>query len=337
MDYQTAIRETWRHSDLSRGVVERELVRYATLAASSHNTQPWRFRLEPGKISILPDFTRRCPAVDPDDHHLFASLGCALENLILSAGAAGLHGHVQAGSESLPDDVIAVTFEKQSPVRTPLFEAVIRRQCSRTRYDGRPVSTEQSRLLEKAGQGNGVAVLILTGAGQKESVAEYVAQGNVAQLGDREWVNELKSWIRFNKREALATRDGLYARSFGNPEAPRLIGSMFMRLALSPKSQNGKDIDNIRSSAGIAVFVSESDDKKHWIEAGRCYERFALQATVLGIQTAFVNQPVEVGSLRPQFVGWLGVGSRRPDLVVRFGHGPEMPRSLRRPVEQLIE
>jgi hypothetical protein len=26
---------------------------------------------------ILPDLSRRCPAVDPDDHHLFVSLGCA--------------------------------------------------------------------------------------------------------------------------------------------------------------------------------------------------------------------------------------------------------------------
>ncbi|MFM9887270.1 MAG: Tat pathway signal protein, partial [Burkholderiales bacterium] len=60
-----------------------DLVRYATLAASSHNTQPWTFKIEPGRIAILPDLSRRCPAVDPDDHHLYASLGCAAENLLL--------------------------------------------------------------------------------------------------------------------------------------------------------------------------------------------------------------------------------------------------------------
>lgn len=61
-----------------------------TLAASSHNTQPWKFAVEPGRIVILPDLSRRCPAVDPDDHHLFASLGCAAENLVLAAQAVGL-------------------------------------------------------------------------------------------------------------------------------------------------------------------------------------------------------------------------------------------------------
>jgi hypothetical protein len=60
----------------------KELIRYATLAPSSHNTQCWKFRLEDHAISIMPDLSRRCPVVDPDGHHLYVSLGCAAENLI---------------------------------------------------------------------------------------------------------------------------------------------------------------------------------------------------------------------------------------------------------------
>jgi len=54
-----------------------DLVRQAILAPSSHNTQCWRFRIAEKSITIAPDLTRRCPAVDPDDHHVFVSLGCA--------------------------------------------------------------------------------------------------------------------------------------------------------------------------------------------------------------------------------------------------------------------
>lgn len=60
---------------LSTNPVLADLIRYATLAANSHNTQPWRFHPGGGKIDIRPDFARRTPAVDPDDHHLFVSLG----------------------------------------------------------------------------------------------------------------------------------------------------------------------------------------------------------------------------------------------------------------------
>ena len=84
------------------------------------------------------------------------------------------------------------------------------------------------------------------------------------------------------------------------------------------------------------MFASDRNDKAHWIEVGRCYERFALQATALGVRTAFVNQPVEVAGIRPRLASTLGLGDRRPDLVVRFGRGPEMPRSLRRPVEAVL-
>jgi len=102
------------------------------------------------------------------------------------------------------------------------------------------------------------------------------------------------------------------------------------------KSENDNYARRIRSSAGIAVFVSNVNDKDHWVEAGRCYERFALQVTALGIRNAFVNQPVEESRLRPEFAKALGLGDGRPDLVVRFGRGKEMPRSLRRPVEAVL-
>jgi hypothetical protein len=43
-----------------------------------------------------------------------------------------------------------------------------------------------------------------------------------------------------------------------------------------------------------------------------------------------------VASARPQLAAYLGTGDRRPDIVVRFGYGPEMPKSLRRPVDQVL-
>ena len=69
-----------------------DLVRYATLAPNGHNTQPWRFLARVGGISVVPDFSRRTPIVDPDDHHLWVSLGCAVENLLIAAAARGQAG-----------------------------------------------------------------------------------------------------------------------------------------------------------------------------------------------------------------------------------------------------
>jgi hypothetical protein len=91
---EALVRRTWRPADVATGdsaAIRRELVRYATLAPSSHNTQCWKFRIEQDAIAIGPDLSRRTPSVDPDDHHLHVSLGCAAENLVQAALAHGLN------------------------------------------------------------------------------------------------------------------------------------------------------------------------------------------------------------------------------------------------------
>lgn len=336
-DYAKAVAEIWRTPE--RGAYEgsllsRELVRCATLAPSSHNTQCWKFAVAGQSISIRPDLARRCPAVDPDDHHLYVSLGCAAENLIQAALANGLQG--EAVFETAPADVLKITLQPTRPVESPLFNAISERQCTRAEFDGQPVSSEDLRLLTLAGTGKGVGLLLLTEKPAMEKVLEYVVQGNTAQMNDPAFVAELKKWIRFSDAEAVQSGDGLFAKSSGNPSVPRWLASPLFPVLFRTDSENDKYAQHIRSSAGIAVFISEANDKAHWIETGRCYERFALQAAALGIRNAFLNQPVEVGSLRSQFASYLGIGLRRPDLVVRFGRGPEMPRSLRRPVDAVL-
>ncbi|MEP6825086.1 MAG: Tat pathway signal protein, partial [Ramlibacter sp.] len=220
---------------------------------------------------------------------------------------------------------------------TPLFQAIAERQCTRGDYDGQPISPAELRALEQAGTGDGVSVRLLTARPAIEGVLESVVAANTAQMGNAAFVEELKAWIRFGADEALRTGDGLFSGTTGNPSVPRWLGSRIMGLFFTPKSENERYARQIRNSAGIAVFVSERSDKEHWVEAGRCYERFALQATALGIRNAFLNQPVEVGTFRPQFAAWLGLSSnQRPDLVVRFGRGPAMPLSMRRPVQDVL-
>jgi hypothetical protein len=333
-EYDTAVRATWRHTDAApteASALRRELVRYATLAANSHNTQPWRFALADDGITIRPDPARRTPAVDPDDHHLWVSLGCATENLALAAAAFG-----RRAEAVVEQGAVTVRLAPMAPARSPAFDAIPRRQCTRADFDGKPLANDELRQLAAAGTGPGVRVLLLTDPPRIEGIVDYVVQGNTAQMRDPDFVRELKQWIRFGDAEALATRDGLGARSSGNPSVPRWLGSLMFGLVFTEGAENDKYARQLRSSAGVAVFVAERADPAHWVEVGRCYQRFALAATALDIRNAFVNQPVEVPAVRAQFAAWLGFGAQRPDLVVRFGRGPSMPPSLRRPVEAVI-
>jgi hypothetical protein len=335
--YERAVSRTWRHNKVDEGstpALLRELVRYATLAPSSHNTQCWKFRVEDRSISVLPDLSRRCPAVDPDDHHLLVSIGCAAENLVQAALAYGLHGNASFDSSS--GKALRLSLEPTKAVASALFNAIPERQSTRGEYDGKPIPLTELALLERAGTGSGVQVVLLTERAAMERVLEYVIQGNTAQMNDRAFVEELKAWIRFSASDAVRTGDGLYSGSSGNPSVPSWLGNLLFGFFFTPKSENDKYAKHVRSSSGIAVFTSETENPAQWIEVGRCYERFALQSTALGIRTAMLNQPVEIAALRQQFAIFLGCSGRRPDLVVRFGRGPKLPPSLRRPIEAVL-
>jgi hypothetical protein len=334
--YQDAARELWRHVKVDGGdaaAVRRELVRCATLAPSSHNTQCWKFALEPQAITILADLTRRCPAVDPDDHHLFVSLGCAAENLAQAALAHGLKAETTFDAAR---GALRLALQPTAALSSPLFEAIPQRQSTRAEYDAKPLSADDLRQLEQAAAGNGVKLLLLTDKGALEKVLEFVVQGNTVQMNDKAFIDELKAWIRFNGGDAVRTGDGLYGASTGNPNLPSWLGPRLFDFVFKAKSENDKYARQVRSSAGIAVFIGPSNDKAGWIEVGRAYERFALQATALGVRSAHLNQPVEVASLRPAFASALGLAGQRPDLVIRFGRGPTLPPSLRRPLMSVI-
>jgi len=157
--YDSVIAQTYRPFDghlIERNALNRELVRYATLAPSSHNTQCWKFEVGDRHVSTVPDFTRRLQAVDSDDHHLFVSLGCATENLVQAARANGLRGNVRLDPLR---NAVRVAFEPAKPVVSPLFGAIPLRQCPRAPYDGKTVPAGDLRTLEAAAGGTGVRIL----------------------------------------------------------------------------------------------------------------------------------------------------------------------------------
>ncbi|MCF8475516.1 MAG: Tat pathway signal protein, partial [Pseudolabrys sp.] len=114
-----------------------ELVRFATLAANSHNTQPWLFSARDATIRITPDVSRRCAVVDPEDRHLVASLGCAAENLVLAAAAAGFTAAVEFENAGR---AATVSLDRSRPQSSRAFWATPTRQSTRAPFDPAPVA-----------------------------------------------------------------------------------------------------------------------------------------------------------------------------------------------------
>lgn len=310
------------------------MLRYAALAANSHNSQPWLFAVDDFNVSILADANRRLSVVDPDDHHLYISLGCAVENLLITGAAHGRPGNMLYFPGD--SDRIEVGLNKGPVNASVLYDAIPVRQTTRSVYDGRAIPVEQLKQLENAAKIEGVSITLITDDVRRSAIEEQAIDANGLQLEDKAFVAELKKWIRFNPGQALKTHDGLFTASSGHKSVPTVMGETLFATLIDKEKENRTLTAQIRSSPVFAVFAGNRADKDHWIRVGRSFQRFALMATSLGISHAYVNQPIEVLAARERFAIWLGMAGQRVDLVIRLGYADPMPMSLRRPVPEAL-
>ena len=167
--------EPWRdwRSAPERGPLR--LVQSAILAANPHNTQPWLFRVREGSLELFADTSRNLGAMDPFLREMHLGLGCALENMMLTAGAEGYEVDLKLESGTLtkvtPRDFIKVATLNLTPSEadtSPLYKAIPKRHTDRSSYSSQEVERE---TLE--------AVTTLTGADTKLFLFEEGASFNV--------------------------------------------------------------------------------------------------------------------------------------------------------------
>ena len=143
------------------------LLRYTVLAPSSHNTQPWKFAIGRDEIVLFVNKDRWLRVADPDQRELYASVGCALENLLIAAEHFGYGYHVTYFPEpSNLQLVAAVEFMsggRPAPFRpAELFDAISVRHTNHKRYEGRPVPAADLERLRAAVVEDGLSLDHLT-------------------------------------------------------------------------------------------------------------------------------------------------------------------------------
>jgi len=318
----------------------RKIIEYATLAPSGHNTQPWQFLVHDDTIRICPDFSRRLPVVDPDDHALFISLGCALENLVNAVDHHGFGTDIEYFPDDDKDNCLRVILQRpESKADTKgndLYDIVPVRQSTRNKYDGCKIPESDLQKLKKAAERENVKLLVMTDREEIEPIIELVMEANRRQFNNRDFVDELLSWIRFSKKDARNKRDGLAAASMGAPWVPNWLGQIIFKLSVGPEKEAGKAADMIRGSSGLLLFIAEENTKTAWVDLGRSFERTALTAAKLGIKHAHMNMPCEEVPVRKKLSRLLGLGQRQqPLLLLRIGYAEAMPKSFRRPVKDV--
>ncbi|WP_372621181.1 Acg family FMN-binding oxidoreductase [Falsiroseomonas sp.] len=316
----------------------RFLLNYAVLAPSGHNTQPWLFRLRGDDLlELRADRSRALPVVDPADRALTISCGAALANLRHAAAALGEALEVTVLPDPGDRDLLAAIRGlgpcPAAPASARLLRAITARRTTRFAFAPDPVPEPLRVEAIAAAEEAGAARLHWFDApARRHALAALVAEGDRIQMADPAFRHELSAWMRSRRG---AGRDGLSGAAFGMPDLFTFAAALVVRTFDMGAGQAARDQELAEGSPALAVLATPGDTPRDWIATGEALQRTLLAVTAGGFTASFLNQSIEVASLRPRLAAELGEPGV-PQILLRIGRGPRPIAAVRRPVREVL-
>ena len=308
----------------------RAWLRAAVAAPSVFNTQPWQFRVTEREIEVYADPVRRLEVADPRGRELMISVGAALFNLrvaMLADGRTPLVHLLPDGADSdlvarvRPGPAVAV-----SETARLLAEAIPRRCTNRRPFEATPVPPEVLADLCVAAAAEG-GDLVVAGPVLRDAVLGVVRTAEHLRRRDPDYYVELADWTG-----GPSTRgDGVPPETFGPWSALEVVPLRDFGLVRPVPRRFEAEYE---SEPTIALLYSRGDDREQWVRTGQALERALLTASVRGLASTLMTQPIEIPRLRDVLT--ISATGAVAQVVLRFGYGPPSAPSPRRPLQSVL-
>lgn len=313
------------------------ILRYASLAPSGHNSQPWFVRTPAKGLWIVgADPGRRLPAVDPENREMLLSIGAFVENLALAASARGYEAQVSVTAKNPHDEeVLRVSLLRSKTGNYPLERLELRRTV---KNGFRPEEIKKQDIEVLAEPHEGRLFYYPRGTDHAKCIQDGTVECYRIQTNRDEAQEELAKWIRFSDKGARKHRDGLttegmeitgfagwFVRHFMDPED--VTGERFRKQSVEVTTRWAGE------GGGWIVISSRGSDVAELIETGRRFERTALIARERNMALHPMTQMLEEEKGRREIESNHGK-EVVPQFVLRVGYLDSYPNpvSLRRPV-----
>ncbi|NUS10674.1 MAG: hypothetical protein HOY69_04590 [Streptomyces sp.] len=310
-----------------------KLISAAVAAPSQHNTQPWRYRLDPDTTTIEVRATpgRGLRHSDPIGRGLHVSVGAAVFNLRVAATHLGWEPVVRLLPQPAePGLLAAVRLAGPRFVgrrhRPDLYDALWRRHSSRFPFTGSPVPPEVLAEIGEAATAEG-ACLAFPDAAETSRVLHLTSEAERYDAADPGRSQETRSWVR------EGSPDGVPGAALGPHDATGHVpvrDFAGLRPGTRPRSAH------FEPHPVIGVLSTAHDTRADWLRAGQGLQHALLVATAHHVRTSLFSQAVEWPDLR-----WAlrdpRAGHQHVQMLIRFGYGPDGPATPRRPARDVLD
>jgi hypothetical protein len=352
----------WRQAGTQESDLRRWLLGYAILAPHSHNLQSWQVDLaEPDTITLYCDRERLLPETDPLSRQIMMSQGTFLELLDLAARERGLRADItlfpQGAYEAAQPDArptARIRLIADASVRPdPLFAQIVRRRTNREAY--LPQEPAPAALQAIAASVAPAATPFMggvplsagfVGSAQPQLMAQHRAIAADAfriEMRTTRTLMESLRWLRVGPTEIARHRDGL---SINAPMVRALVALGLFDRGKPPGPDDaaiGRQItafnDTLAATPAFFWLITEGNDRRTQINAGRAWARAQLAATAQGLAMQPLSQALQEYPEVAEPYGKIHALLQAPppratvQMWARLGHAPAVGPSPRRGVQ----
>lgn len=276
------------------------VLNYAILAPSTHNSQPWLFKINAPECQIYYDPKLILPEADPKTRDLYISIGCAIENLILAARYFNIFDSISYGPFENKEQLATIRFKKYTSVRNDEYKIILgtitKRINARGLFSSESVSTNIINSISSTIQNYLIDDIKVHWVADKDKIhklAKLTADGLKSAYRRPAFRKEMSRWMHPSLTRSKGGLPGYALRmpflfSFVLPTLVKWFNLGRLLSILNYKS--------LSSAPLVVVITADRDDPNTWLNVGRLAERLMLEFNNFNWQTSIFVAAIEMGS-----------------------------------------
>ncbi|MEN9582760.1 MAG: hypothetical protein RL641_714 [Candidatus Parcubacteria bacterium] len=300
------------------------ILNFAVIAPSTHNTQPWLFKLEGNICKIFIDRKYLLPEADREGRDLYISMGCMFENLIIAGNYFKVLVSLDVTLQDQNNEQIAeVVFQenKSGEVDTTsarAFEAMRIRINARGIFANQSVNSGAKNSLTAIADSfstKGISLSLLEDKNDILTIASLTKQGLMSAYKRKSFRREMSGWMNSN---ISRKKEGIPGYALKIPFFLSLIIPKLIRYKDIGKKLGILNERSISSAPLVAIITAKQNEPRTWIDIGTMVEKMFIEMYAQGYQTSIFVASIEMGEYykdiqnliktedRPQFLFIVG-------------------------------